>query len=95
LLQDGGPLLLPRKSKKSFTERLSTRFDRLTSVTSSSRHKASGYNRAYQERVLAKKRSENVSEFLISCDDPRPISCMKFYASELNYALYFANKNIF
>jgi hypothetical protein len=49
LLQDGGPLLLPRKSKKSFTERLSTRFDRLTSVTSSSRHKGSGYNRAYQE----------------------------------------------
>jgi hypothetical protein len=41
------------KSKKSFTERLSTRFDRLTSArsSSSSRHKAanSSYNRAYQE----------------------------------------------
>jgi hypothetical protein len=64
LLQDGGPLLLPRKSKKSFTERLSTRFDRLTSVTSSSRHKGSGYNRAYQERVAHETYSENVFEFL-------------------------------
>ena len=53
-MQDGGPtVLLPRKAKKSFTERLSTRFDRLTSATSSSRQKGnnnnSNYNRAYQE----------------------------------------------